>query len=102
MLKQMKLLKLLLSVLLFLCLLDMPHGYYQFVRFVSLILFSLFAYDYYERKNIPLTIVFTSLAILFQPLLKISLGRQIWNIIDVAVGIFLIVLLVSIYLKRKR
>jgi hypothetical protein len=36
-------------------------------------------------------IIYVSLAILFQPLVKIALGREIWNIIDVVVGIGLII-----------
>ncbi|WP_335339821.1 DUF6804 family protein [Algoriphagus sanaruensis] len=39
-----------------------------------------------------------ALAILFQPLLKISLGRDIWNIVDVVVGIGL---LISIWAKPR-
>jgi hypothetical protein len=38
------------------------------------------------------------LALLFQPFFKIALGRQIWNIVDVVVGIGL---LISIFMKPK-
>lgn len=43
-------------------------------------------------------IVYGALALLFQPLLKIALGRELWNIVDVIVGIGL---LISIFLKPK-
>jgi hypothetical protein len=35
-------------------------------------------------------IVYIALAVLFQPLFKIALGRTLWNIIDVIVGIGLL------------
>jgi len=36
--------------------------------------------------------VFVTLALLFQPIYKIALGRTIWNIVDVIVAVFLIIL----------
>ena len=60
--------------------------------------FALLAYNEYERKNIPLVIVFVALAILFQPLAKISLGRQIWNVVDVIIAVGLIG---SIFVRKK-
>lgn len=46
-----------------------------------------------------MTIVYVGLAILFQPLLKIALGRELWNIVDVIVGIGLIG---TIFMKPKK
>jgi hypothetical protein len=78
--------KIALAVLLLLCLFHMPYGYYQFFRFAAIIGFAILAYYEYERKNIPLVIVFVALALLFQPLAKVPLGRQVWVIIDVVVA----------------
>ena len=93
-----RIIKIVLAVLFFLCLLDMPYGFYQLVRFIALIGLSVLAYQSFENENKNLTIVYIGLAILFQPLIKISLGREIWNIVDVIVGVGLIV---SIFIKRK-
>lgn len=71
----------------------MPFGYFQIVRIAALIGFSVLAYQAYENKQIELTIVFVGLALLFQPFIKVSLERQLWNIVDIIVGLFLIVLL---------
>lgn len=90
--------KVVLAILLFICLVNMPYGYYQLIRFLALICFALLAYKSYERQENTMTIVYVSLAILFQPLLKISLGRELWNIVDVIVGIGLIV---SIFIQPK-
>ncbi|MDY3344320.1 hypothetical protein PG326_03525 [Riemerella anatipestifer] len=87
----MNLIKILLPFLLLICILDMPYGYYQLVRFIALICFSMLAYQY--RNNHTLLVIFISLALLFQPFIKIALGRTLWNIIDVVVAIFLLILL---------
>lgn len=86
------LIKIALVVLLLLCLFNMPYGYYQLVRFVMVVGFAILAYYQYERKNIPLVIVFVGLVFLFQPVWKVALGRQIWNIVDVVVAVGLVVM----------
>jgi hypothetical protein len=43
------------------------------------------AYDYHERGATKVAIVFVGLALLFQPLAKVALGRGIWNVVDVLV-----------------
>ena len=73
----------------------MPYGYYTLVRFVSMVAFGVMAYRYYTQHKIILTITFASLALLFQPFIKIALGRTMWNIVDVLVAILLIVLWVK-------
>ena len=83
-------LKLILSILLFLCLLNMPYGYYQFVRFAAMAGFAYLAYSANEQGNKNETFVYIALAILFQPFVKIALGRTLWNIVDLVVGLGLL------------
>jgi hypothetical protein len=87
----MNLIKFILALLLFVCLLDMPYGYYQLVRYVAMIGFSILAYDAYRSGKQTQAVIFLCLVILFQPLIKISLGRPIWNWVDGAVGVWLLV-----------
>ncbi len=47
---------------------------------------------------VALTITFASLALLFQPFIKIALGRTIWNVVDVMVA----VLLVLLWMKERK
>ena len=82
--------KIALALLLFLCLADMPYGFYQLVRFLALIGFAFLAYDANENKRKNETLIYGALALLFQPLLKISLGRELWNVVDVVVGLGLL------------
>ena len=90
--------KIVLAILLFLCLADMPYGFYQFVRFAGLIGFAILAYQANLQGRQTEMIIYGGLALLFQPFFKIALGREIWNIVDVLVGIGL---LISIFMKPK-
>lgn len=92
------LIKIILAVLLILCLFNLPYGYYQFVRFAAMVGFGYLAFDSNNRGNTKEMFVYIVLAILFQPLLKIALGRVVWNIVDVVVAIGL---LVSLSSKQK-
>lgn len=69
--------KIALAVLFFICVLDMPYGYFQLVRFMALVGFAILAYQANQQGRETEMFVFIGLAILFQPLLKITLGRQI-------------------------
>ena len=83
-------LKLILAALLFICLLDMPYGYYQLVRFFSTGVFCFLGYKEIENSNQNIAFIYFGLALLFQPFFKIALGRELWNIVDVVVGIALV------------
>ena len=78
-----------LAILLILCLFSMPYGYYQLVRFLSMVVFAYLAYQEFQSRNIDRMVVFIALAILFQPLVPIALGRLIWKIVDVLVACYL-------------
>jgi len=93
-----RIIKVILSLLFFLCLADMPYGYYQIVRFAGLVGFALLAYQAHVQSRKTKMIIYGGLALLFQPFFKIALGRQMWNIVDVVVGIGL---LISIFMKPK-
>jgi len=93
-----KLIKIVLAVLFLLCLLKMSYGYYQLVRFVAFVGFLYLAFNgYHSNKKTPL--VYIALALLFQPFLKIALGRMLWNVVDVVVAISL---LISLFLNYNR
>ncbi|HUH74041.1 MAG TPA: DUF6804 family protein [Chitinophagales bacterium] len=91
--------KIILAILFFLCLAEMPYGFYQLVRMAGLIGFAILAYDANQRKQPIVMIVYIGLALLFQPLFKVALGRDLWNIVDVLVGIGL---LVSVYSEKRK
>ena len=76
----------------------MPYGYFMLVRFAALVGFAILAYEAGKNKNETAMILFIALAVLFQPFIKIPLGRIVWNVVDVIVAIGL---LVSIFVKQK-
>ena len=89
----MRRLKQILIIALVLCLAPMPYGYYILVRYFAMIVFGLMTYQYYQEKKENLMITFGALAVLFQPFIKISLGRVVWNIVDIAIAVVLLVML---------
>ena len=93
-----KIIKIVLAILFFICLADMPYGYYQFVRLAGLIGFAILAYQSHGQGRQTEMFIYGGLALLFQPFFKIALGREIWNIVDVVVGIGL---LISMFMKPK-
>jgi hypothetical protein len=74
-----------------LCLAPMPYGYYTFIRFVAMVVFGVMAYMYYQKEEKAWAVTFGALAVLFQPLVKIALGRTMWNVVDVAVAVLLVI-----------
>jgi hypothetical protein len=94
-----KLIKIILAILFFLCLADMPYSFYQFVRFIGLVGFGILAYQAKSNGKQNQVIIYIILAVLFQPFIKISLGRELWNIVDVIVAVALII---SIFLNPEK
>jgi hypothetical protein len=76
----------------------MPYDFYMLVRFIALIGFAILAYQALQDGRQTELIIYVLLALLFQPIYKISLGRELWNVIDVIVGAGLIF---SIFVKPK-
>jgi len=93
--------KIILSILFLLCLFHMPYGYYEFARFVGMLGFALLAYYDYQKNQIINSgaIIYIALALLFQPFIKVALGRTIWNVVDVIVSVGLII---SIFIKPNK
>ena len=89
--------KIILALLFFICLADMPYGYYQLVRFVALVGFAYLAYIAHLGGKQNDMIVYAVLVLMFQPFFKIALGRQLWNIVDVVVCVGL---LISVFRSR--
>ena len=52
-----------------------------------------------KNKNKSFLIIYGALAILFQPFFKIALGRELWNIVDVIVGVGLII---SLFIEKQQ
>lgn len=91
--------KIILAILFFLRLADMPYGYYQLVGFVALIGFAILASQAHEQGKKTEMIIYGGLALLFQPYFEIQIGSDLWNMVDVIVGIGLLIL---VYKNQQR
>ena len=80
------------AIILLLCVFDMPYGIYSIVRVSTTIISGYFAYNYFTSKKLELAITFSIITLLFQPLVKIHLGRDIWVVVDVLVAILFFVI----------
>lgn len=83
---------LILAILLIVCVLPLPYGYYMLVRFISMIYFIYAATIFINNKRIAFCIIAISIALLLQPFFRIVLSKPIWNFIDVIIAIILIYL----------
>jgi hypothetical protein len=90
-----RVIKTVMAILFLICLYDMPYGFYQLVRFAGLIGFFVLAYQANENGKQTEMIIYSGLALLFQPFFKIALGREMWNIVDVVVGLGLLISLLA-------
>tara|TARA_B110001469_G_C9536193_1_gene266406 strand:- start:133 stop:447 length:315 start_codon:yes stop_codon:yes gene_type:complete len=95
--KKKLIIKIVLAILFVGCLFDWSYGYYELVRFLGMVGFGILAYDNYEN-NKTWFVIWLSSAILINPIFKIALGRELWNIVDI---IWAILLIVSIFIKTK-
>lgn len=84
--------KAILTILFLLCLFDMPYGYFQAVRFIGMLGFVLLAYYgcQQDQKVNAEVVIYVALALLVQPFIKVALGRNIWNVVDIVIATGLI------------
>ena len=94
--------KIILSILFLLCLLQMPYSYYEAVRFIGMLGFVLLAYYSYQQNQKVEAIIYVALAMLFQPFIKIALERTGWNIADVIVSAGLIISILRDNKKKQQ
>lgn len=67
----------------------LPYGYYTFLRIVACGVFAVAAYVSLSRKAPLLPYVYGALAVLFNPIIKISLPKETWAVVDICSAVFL-------------
>ena len=87
-----------LAAIMLLSLFPWPYGFYVLVRFIAMASFGYMAYSFYIEGRMSYAIAAGILALLFQPFAKIALGRDVWQVVDALVGLFLIVF---VFIDRK-
>jgi hypothetical protein len=79
------------SALLFLGAVPLPYGYYMLLRIAACGFFIWAAVITYEKQSQYLPWVFGLLALLFNPIIKIHLPKELWAAVDIASAIFILV-----------
>lgn len=78
-----------LALVLLLCLFPLPYGAFVLVRLITTCVCGYLAYDFYRRGDTIRCVVAALVAIVFQPIAKITFEREIWQVIDVIVALML-------------
>ena len=89
------------ATLLFIGAAPLPYGYYMLLRLVATGVFIWAAFVAYERKHKSLPWVYGVLVVLFNPVIKIHLPKELWAVIDVGSGIFLLATKVTIQFTKN-
>lgn len=81
-------------ILLLLAILPLPYGYYTLLRLVVCLTAAFLAWFSYKAQKVSWMWVMGFIALIFNPLIPLHLGRELWFIIDLIVavvfGIFLL------------
>ena len=80
----------------------MPYGYYTLLRLVLSLFSGFYVYKYYLKENYVVSFISGFILLFFQPICPVYLSREIWNVIDILVAIFIIALMVYEYFDDKR
>ena len=71
--------------------LPLPHGYFNLLSLIACAVFAGAAYVTFENDEALLPWIFIVLALLFNPVIKVYLSKEIWAVIDGCSAIFLLI-----------
>lgn len=90
--------KIILSVLFLGCLFKMPYYYFSLVRILGMTGFALLAYSEKDKDDKSWMVIWIISAFVVNPILKIPLGRTLWNLIDL---LWIVLFVISELSKKK-
>ncbi|MFA6099171.1 MAG: DUF6804 family protein [Patescibacteria group bacterium] len=80
------------AAFLFVALIDgLPYGLFTLLRFVVFTSSMYVAWMAYETKKEKWIWIFGFLAVLFNPFIVIHFNREVWSVIDLIVGVFMVI-----------
>lgn len=90
------------ALFLFVALIDgWPYGFFTLLRFVVFAITAYVAWMAYEQQKEKWIWVFGFLAVLFNPFFPIYLNRDLWSVIDLVTGLFLVASVFVLKFDRK-
>jgi hypothetical protein len=79
-----------------------PYGFFTLLRFVVFASSAYVAWMAYEVQKEKWVWIFGFLAVLFNPFIVIHLDREIWSVIDLIVGVFMIISLFVLKIEQAK
>ena len=79
-----------------------PYGFFTLLRFVVFASSTYIVWMAYEAKKEKWVWIFGFIAVLFNPFIVIHLNREIWSIIDLIIGVFMIISLFGLKLDKPK
>ena len=79
------------AAMLFIGAAPLPYDYYMVLRIVACGVFGFAAFIAFNRKCKALVLLFGILSVLFNPFIKVHFPTEVWNLVDIAAGIVLLV-----------
>jgi FtsH-binding integral membrane protein len=74
-----------------------PYGYYIFLRIICCLTFAYIATRFYYSDKLVFMWIMVSFGILYNPVIRIHLNREIWSVINI---ITIVVIVLSLFLLR--
>lgn len=90
------------SAAMIMAVIDFPYAYYQLLRFIAFFAFGIAAYLSFNASEKIIPFVLGFMAIVFNPFIKIYLGRDLWMIVDVIAGVGLALWSMNFCKKRTQ
>jgi hypothetical protein len=75
---------------LIMALFPMPYGYYQLLRVLIFLIAIFLASTSFKARRDVWVWGFAAMAIIYNPLFPLSLGREIWSVVNVATIVMLL------------
>lgn len=83
-------------ILLLLAILPLPIGYYTFLRLVVCGTAIFLAHQSYQKQNMSWVWTTGFIALIFNPLIPLYLGRELWVVVDIIVAVVFGVYLIKL------
>jgi hypothetical protein len=77
---------------------DNPYSYYIILRWVVCGVFAYLAYQAFEKEQVQWTWILGITALVYNPIFRVSLDREIWSMVN---ALTVVLAIVSVFKVRK-
>jgi hypothetical protein len=90
------------AIMLLVSIINLPYGYYTLLRLVVTFTAIITANYFYKISSPTKVVIFSFIALLFNPLIPVHLNKPLWLIIDIALAIYMYSISKSIAVLDKK